>query len=648
MENSALQHLSKYNSLQALQLCLHRISFPLKPKHLHHLRYLDLSRSCIKALPDDISIMYNLQTLNLSGCIYLGGLPRQLKYMTTLRHLYTHGCSQLKSMPRELGKLTCLQTLTCFVAGSEPDCSNVGELGKLNLGGQLELQNLENVTAKDAAVANLVNKELRDLTLRWSAGETEDDSRVLENLKPHDGLHAIRIHFYGSTTFPTWVAMLQNIVEIHLFDCRKLQWLFSHDCDTTFAFPKLKHLTLEGLVCLERWWEIGNGGMQEEIMFPLLEKLLIEDCKKLTALPGQPTFPNLQEAIILDCPRLTTVAKSPKLSLLLIAGREDQLLLWVARHMTSLAELTLFCRKDNTETTLAAAEDGFKEVVDGKEEWNGHDLPLAVLKLCHFKSVLPGMFACFVHLQDLSIMSCDALVHWPEREFQALVSLKRLEIKYCSNLTGYAPAEPSTSAETSQLLPCLEYMYISDCNSLVEVFNISASLRYIEICCCSKLESPFGRRLQQGQLAPWIHQGSSSVLEVSSSSSPRAGPKHLQVNLHRCAGLTGLLHLPPSLKRIAISYCDGLTSLEAPSGVLSWLESLQLYECNTLSSLPDAQAYSSLRCLDIDDCPGLKTLPASLQQRLGSLEWERIDAHHYGNKPVLLKPKTWKYAIRKD
>uniref|UniRef100_A0ACD5WLP4 Uncharacterized protein n=1 Tax=Avena sativa TaxID=4498 RepID=A0ACD5WLP4_AVESA len=161
-----LQHLSKYSSLKALQLCPRSRTFPLKSKHLHHLRYLDISGSYIAALPEDISILYNLQTLNISGCCNLHRLPRQLKYMTALLHLYTHGCPEMRSMPGDLGKLTSLQTLTCFVAGrSGSECSGVGELQQLNLGGQLELHQLENVTEEDAKAANIgKKKELRELT----------------------------------------------------------------------------------------------------------------------------------------------------------------------------------------------------------------------------------------------------------------------------------------------------------------------------------------------------------------------------------------------------------------------------------------------------------------------------------------------------
>ena len=177
---SSLHHLSKYSSLHALQICMRTEIFLLKPKYLHHLRYLDLSNSSIKSLPEDISILYNLQMLDLSNCSDLVRLPRQMKYMTSLCHLYTHGCFKLNSMPPELRKLINLRTLTCFVAAlTGPDCSNVAELHHLNLGGQLELRPVENITELEAKVANLGNKkDLKELTLRWS---NVWNSKVLDN-----------------------------------------------------------------------------------------------------------------------------------------------------------------------------------------------------------------------------------------------------------------------------------------------------------------------------------------------------------------------------------------------------------------------------------------------------------------------------------
>jgi hypothetical protein len=637
---SSLHHPSKYSSLQALQLCSEKRSFPLNPKYLHHLRYLDLSKSYIRALPENMSILYNLQTLNLSGCEFLGELPRQMKYMTSLRHLYTHGCRKLKSMPRDLGKLTSLQTLTSFVASSGSNCSDVGELGHLNLGGELELRHLQNVTEEDAKAANLVKKkELRELTLKWAVSKQtgfRDDARVLEKLEPHDGLHAIRIYSYGAITFPAWMAMLQNIVEIHLFHCKKLQWLFTCDSDASFAFPNLKDLTLQDLVCLERWWERYNGMQGDKIIFPRLEKLFILRCEKLTAFPGRPTFLNLQDTLILGCPKLTTTAKSPKLSVLNMEGSEGELFPWVARHMTSLTSLELQSLDDNTETTLVTAKHGLREVLDGREKWNDHDFPLAVLVLKNFRSGVKELCACFVHLQDLSIWSCTALVHWPEKEFEGLVSLRRLLIRKCEKLTGYAQAsvKPSASAETSQLLPRLESLEIWSCKSLVEVFIIPASLRRMEIHYCTKLVFRSGRRLQQGQSVSSTYQRPSSVPEVPSPLSPGADTVHLEeLILSGCDGLTGVLHIPPSLKKLEMECCNGLTSVKSSSGECPALEHLLLWRCNTVSSLPDGpQAYSCLQYLYITDCPGMKTLPISLQQRLGSLQREYVDAHYYLSK----------------
>ena len=45
--NSSLHHLGKYNSVRALSLCQNKGTFLLKPKYLHHLRYLDVSYSDI-------------------------------------------------------------------------------------------------------------------------------------------------------------------------------------------------------------------------------------------------------------------------------------------------------------------------------------------------------------------------------------------------------------------------------------------------------------------------------------------------------------------------------------------------------------------------------------------------------------------------
>ncbi|KAE8796250.1 putative disease resistance protein RGA4 [Hordeum vulgare] len=608
-----LQHLSKYSSLKALQLYTWSRVFPLKSRHLPHLRNLDISNSGIEALPEDISILYNLQTLNVSGCYQLCRLPRQLKYMTALRHLYTHNCPGMRNMPGDLGKLMSLQTLTCFVAGpAGSECSGVGELQQLNLGGELQIHQLENVTEEDAKAANLKNKkELRELSLRWTVGG-RDDARVLEGLEPHDGLQATRIESYGGTTFPTWMAILLNMVEIHLSDCKKLQWLFS--CGTSFTFPNLKEFTLQGLDCLEGLWETTNE--EKDILFPQLEKLCVT-----------------------DCPKLAMNAKWPKLTVLDFEGGEEELFLWLARYLTSLTNLKLQNRKNTETTSVAVGDHSYStQVVNAREKWNHHDFPLAEMSLNGLKSGVTELCACFVQLQHLYIRDCAALVHWPEKEFQSLVSLRTLQIRYCKQLVGCgdAPAaEPSTVSEpSSQPLPHLKSLEIWGCESMVEIFKLPASLRNMRIEDCSKLKSIFSRSLQSGESASSILEGSPVHSEVTSPSAV-ARVKHFrfpcleEILISRCDGLTGVLGLPPSLKEITVFKCCELRSVESHSGEFPSLESLSIVNCKSLSSLPDGpQSYASLRSLRIRNCPGIKMLPTGLQQCLSSLGYKSLDASY--------------------
>jgi len=301
--------LSNSNPIRALKI--YQGSF-LRPKYLHHMRYLDLSYSHTEALPEDISILYHLQTLKLSYCRSLERLPKQLKYLTALRHLYTHGCTKLKSMPAGLGHLTSLQTLTYFVPGIDPVCSNVGELHKLDLGGKLKLSQLENVTGADAQAAGLEHKnKLTELKLKWTDTDPEaqnNHEEVVEGLKPHDGLKVLRIHSCGSSTCPTWMNILNAMVQLKLSGCKNLQklpplWqlplleilhldgLESLHClcsggTTPVTFQRLKVLTLFRMPKFEAWWDT-NVVQGEDPIFPKVEKLKICECGGLTALPKQ-------------------------------------------------------------------------------------------------------------------------------------------------------------------------------------------------------------------------------------------------------------------------------------------------------------------------------------------------------------------------
>ncbi|WVZ51004.1 hypothetical protein U9M48_002197 [Paspalum notatum var. saurae] len=443
------------------------------------IRYLDLSGSDIKALPDDISILYSLQTLKLSGCKELNKLPQQMKYMTSLRHLYTDECYKLECMPPELGKLTSLRTVTCFVVGCGSYCSSLGELKNLDIRGSLEINHLENVTAAmNAKMANLRDKkELRQLSLGWTCGKEEEKQcyEVLEALRTHAGLLALEISFYQGTCFPSWLGMLRSMVELRLFICRKIEQLpllcqlpelqllelvgleklqfLCSDC-TSSTLGKLKDLRLSSLDNFERFCQGGQGKL---VAFPQLQILRIGSCKKLTALPEAPVlresygggdytmtcsaFPRLK---ILELSSLcsferwgaalATEVKHPLFPVL------ETVSIWSCPQLATLPGAPklreLRVSQENQRMSLGAATAGYLTSlstlslwnfnVDGKEKWDDHmsssvtGMRLTCCDGLFFESRALALWSCFgQQLQDLTIKECSDLVHWPDKEFRS-------------------------------------------------------------------------------------------------------------------------------------------------------------------------------------------------------------------------------------
>ncbi|XP_066337511.1 putative disease resistance protein RGA4 [Miscanthus floridulus] len=658
-------HSSKFSSLRALSMPRPlfmprpKAHLSIKPKHLCHLRYLDLSSNEIEALPDDISILYSLQTLKLSNCSSLKRLPEQMKHMSSLCHLYTDGCTKLECMPPEFGRITSLRTITWFVVGSGLNCSSLGELKDLNVGGSLMLKQLENVTVRrNAKAANLENKkELRQLSLEWTSGKEDEQQchEVLQSLEAHDGLLALEIYSYQGTSFPSWMGMLKNMVELRLSNCSKadqlpeleqlaelqvlhleglgkLQFLCSSCTSSTFG--KLKDLKLLNLQVFDRFWEVTHGGT---VIFPQLEILHIEGCKNLAALPeasvlrepygggdytaARSAFPALKKLRLEDlnsferwdtaieieeehalfplleivgiekCPKLTTLPRAPKVKELVMHEANQQISLGGIRCMMSLSSLSL---------------KGVK--LDDKEKWE-HPSSVVDMELyscsLFFQPRALALWVCYGQLQDLTIRSCDELVYWPEKVFQSLISLRRIWIQNCNNLIGYAAAnapDQETSGR-SQLLPHIESVEIYSCGSLVEVFN-SPALKRMEVIGCCKLESLYGR--QQ------LNQEASSTHDVAASTpvEEKLVPSSLEsLRIMRCDGLSVVVNLPSSLREIDIQNCSKLRFI---SGQLDALKKLRIYNCPELRSLESLciTDLSALEDLYLYNCKSLSSLPS--------------------------------------
>ena len=195
---------------------------------LIHLRYLDLSHTWIKSLPNSVCKLYNLQTLNLSYCGSLVALPRDMHKLINLRHLDITRTYNMKKMPRHVGRLKSLRTLTEFAVGKDSGCG-IGELKKLNLlRGLLSIMNLQNVTSlTDANDLNLVDKKyLEELVLEWKDNIEDTSGRqivVLASLQPHSNLKSLTIKGYHGKSFPDWVGQLPSLEKLYLQRCPEVE-----------------------------------------------------------------------------------------------------------------------------------------------------------------------------------------------------------------------------------------------------------------------------------------------------------------------------------------------------------------------------------------------------------------------------------------
>ncbi|XP_030940184.1 putative disease resistance protein RGA3 [Quercus lobata] len=315
--------LSNFRCLRVLKLCgMRRIELPESVGQLIHMRLLHISHTEIQSLPKSFTKLSNLQTLRIESCPSLEKLPDNLCDMIMLRHIYIdHEC--IKRTPKDIGRLTNLQTLPFFVVDLDEGCQIV-ELEHANeLKGELDVYNLEYVRDKEEArSANLAKKgKIYKLGFHWVSSHTEDhcnnDEEVLEGLQPHQNLKSLTIQHYKGEKFPSWmltsgdttVRLLQFtcLMEINLRDCAKCK-----EVPTLGHLPCLKFLDIKGMTNVKRMGtEFYSDGSYKDTLFPALRRLQLQkmdilevwtDANDLTT--ANKVFPLLEELIIDDCKEL--------------------------------------------------------------------------------------------------------------------------------------------------------------------------------------------------------------------------------------------------------------------------------------------------------------------------------------------------------
>ncbi|KAG5539280.1 hypothetical protein RHGRI_019742 [Rhododendron griersonianum] len=535
-------------------------------------------------------------------------------------------------MPPKIGKLTCLQTLSNFIV-SQGDGSMIKELGHLiHLKGTLYILGLENVVdALDAMRANLKDKQGLDvLLMKWSNISNNSriesvESEVLDKLRPHKKLKELTINGYHGLTFPTWVgnSLFSNMV------CLKFQ-----HCEKCIYLPPLGQLTSLTKLHIQGMKAIKNIGLEFYGLgcsnsFPALEILTFEDMPEWVGWSpfgvkeGAQAFARLLELSIKRCPKLLQKLPSNLPCLRKLDIYECPLLLvgWVPSptklndvrntlHFDSLMSMSL--TNISLLNSLRNPKVGDEVVLEN--ETYSHLSSLTSLRIDNVQG-LKCLPKCFFHgltgLQELSLSSCKELTSlWKNEVGQQhhLPAFRRFLVKRCTQLISFFEEEEEEVEGLQQheelpYLMMLEYLKIEGYGKLEKLPRGLHNIKYLQEliihgCPC---------------LISFPKTGLPSILrtlDIDYCDTPSSLPELVMLNnleklmVSRCPSLTYLCcpgnGLPSALKDLYISSCGNLECIIAKEGMkinCPSLESVVIWDCESLKSLPDVTPNNNGGCL---------------------------------------------------
>ena len=477
---------------------------------LIHLRYLNLSGTKIKVLPDSVCDLYNLQTLKLTDCFYLTVLPEDFHRLVNLRHLDIRRAG-LVGMPRRIGELKSLQFLSDFIVGRETGISELGELQ--DLGKSLAITRLENT--ENVLGAKMKDKKyLEHLEFSWSSQYCGSiplgfETKILDNLQPQMNLKSLSIRGYTGSEFPAWIG--HNIYP-------KMVSLSLDRCDCSFLpplgqLPSLKHLLIHGFhkTCSIGPEFFGTNEVSSMVPFASLETLVFFELENLLSFQADPlAFPQLRELELRKCTSLVGHLPTNLLALekLVIVGCTNlasslptspivqEIEIYQSENIV-LKELPVsLCslRVSGSNLVDLVVESMTKsrsclEHVDISDcfstiSFSQGCLPnsLKTLEFKNCKRLEVHMCQCHMSLESFKIQnSFDSIESFPVDMFPVL---KCLHIEGCENLVSLlVPDGPLEHLDSIAIIQCPKLVSFHD-------FGLYAPrLRSLTICRCENLES---------------------------------------------------------------------------------------------------------------------------------------------------------------
>ncbi|XP_031259735.1 putative disease resistance protein At3g14460 [Pistacia vera] len=616
---------------------------------LRHLRYINLSETQIKCLPESTCSLFNLQSLMLRNCFCLEKLPLDMGNLINLRHLDVRGSILIREMPLGVKKLKCLKTLSNFIVGKGIG-SSLKDLRSLKfLCGELCISSLENaVDCQDTTEMILCDKDLEVLVLEWSSSNPSQDEAVkivLDILQPQKNLKELTIKNYGGQKLSSWIGdpSFSNMVVMKLDGCENCTTLpslallgslqnltirlmgkikkiggeiYGEGCSK--SFQSLRTLFFENLQEWEHWDPVENGHVQR---FPCLQRLSISQCPKLSErLPNH--LPLLDNLVINGCEQLVVSFSSLPMLRSLEINRCKGVVCCSpvnskARNSMSTA------RESNFPVFRSWSRKGFQKLerlsIVGCQEL----MHLWPNKICSENA--PQKLRCFTSLQELHLKELPNLVSFPDG---LLSILSRVIISQCDALTSLHEGLKHSKAR-------LKYLGVYGCPSLTFIVRgcLPSSLKHLSVGRCENLVCIWEGREDVCTSSPsssytLVHRDDVDTTTTTTS-------LLYKLNIQECHSLTHLSstdQLPSTLAELSISCCSSLGTLgQLSKGLVSLfinkcpkleslaagsfdcnmpIEILSIQRCENLKSIPEGlHTLCKLRRMSIHECPSLVSFP---------------------------------------